>query len=56
MKVGNAGIAQGSTKIISSALVHQPGRIKKPDSINARKSFTFTPNARKIIVLTTVFR
>src|SRR5437762_7482548 len=56
IKVGNAGTAQGSTKISSSAFVHQPGRMKKPDSINARKSFTLTPNARKIIVLTTVFR
>src|SRR5215470_350392 len=28
MKVGNAGTAQGSTKIISNALFHQPGRQK----------------------------
>ena len=56
MKVGNAGIAHGSTKIISSAFVHQPGRIKKPDSISARNSSTFTPNAKNTIVLTTVFR
>jgi len=56
MNVGNAGTAQGRTKISKSAFVHQPGRIKKPDSISAKNSFTFTPNARKIIVLTTVFR
>ncbi len=56
MKVGNAGTAQGSTKIISNTFVHQPGRMKKPDSISARKSFTLTPKARKIMVLTTVFR
>src|SRR6266566_9463337 len=56
MKVGRAGIAQGNTKTSKSAFVHQPGRIKKPDSRSARNSFTFTPNARKISVLTTVFR
>src|SRR6202045_2446352 len=53
IKVGSAGTAQGSTKINSRAFVHQPGRIKKPDSISARKSFTFTPNAKKTMVLTT---
>src|SRR3984893_16151811 len=56
MKVGKAGIAQGSTKISSSVFVHQPGRMKNPDSMSARNSFTFTPNARKTAVLTTVFR
>ena len=56
MKVGRAGIAQGNTKTSKSAFVHQPGRIKKPDSRSARNSFTFTPNARKMSVLTTVFR
>src|SRR5205807_4566407 len=56
MKVGSAGTAQGSTKISSSVFVHQPGRMKKPDNSNARNSFTLTPNARNIAVLTTVFR
>src|SRR5919201_6366777 len=55
IKVGNAGTAQGRTKISSSTFVHQPGRMKKPDSSSAKNSFTFTPNARKTMVLTTVF-
>src|SRR5437764_7218061 len=56
MKVGSAGTAQGSTNTSKSAFVHQPGRMKKPDSNSARNSFTFTPKTRKIIVFTTVFR
>src|ERR1051326_1886047 len=56
IKVGSAGTAQGRTKTSKSAFVHQPGRMKKPDSRSARNSFTFTPKARKISVLTTVFR
>src|ERR1700704_583204 len=56
MKVGSAGIAQGSTKISSIVFVHQPGRMKKPDSSNARNSFTLTPKAKKTAVLTRVFR
>ena len=39
MKVGIAGTAQGSTKIIKSALTHQPFRMKKPDSSRARNNF-----------------
>src|SRR5438067_8669700 len=54
MKVGRAGTAHGSTKTSNSAFVHQPGRIKKPDSRSARNSFTFTPKAKKISVLITV--
>src|SRR6266851_8745878 len=56
MKVGSAGIAHCRTKIISSTFTHHPGRMKNPDSIRAKNSFTFTPKARKIRVLTTVFR
>ena len=54
MKVGNAGTAQGRTKTINSAFVHQPGRMKKPDSNSARNSLRFTPNARNSKVLTKV--
>ena len=46
MKVGIAGTAQGRMKISSSALIHHPGRMKKPDSSRARNIFTFTPTAR----------
>src|SRR6516162_303238 len=54
MKLGNAGTAQGRTKIISSAFTHQPGRIKKPDNRSAKKSLRFTPKVTKIKVLITV--
>ena len=46
MNVVICGTAQGRTKIISSTFIHQPGRMKKPDSSSARNSFTFTPSAR----------
>src|SRR5208283_1996014 len=56
MKVGNNGTAHGSTKTISSAFTHQPGRTKKPDSRNARNILRLTATANHISVLTTVFR
>jgi hypothetical protein len=54
MKLGNAGIAQGKTKIISSVLINQPGCMKKPDSNSAWNSLRFTPKARKSRVFTRV--
>ena len=54
MKVGSAGTAHGSTKIISSALTHQPGRMKKPDSNSARNIFRLIATPRYSAVLTTV--
>src|SRR5215472_5893280 len=54
MKLGNAGTAHGSTKIISSALTHQPGRMKKPDNNSAKNSLRFTPKATNSTVLTSV--
>src|SRR5437763_16715603 len=56
MKVGNAGTAQGSTKISNSVFVHQPGRMKKTDRNSERNNLKFTTNARKISVLNTVLR
>src|SRR5271169_1075510 len=50
MKVGNNGTAHGSTKTISSAFTHQPGRR------NARNILRLTATAKYINVLTTVFR
>src|SRR5207237_10603971 len=54
MKLGSSGTAQGSTKIISSPLTHQPGRMKNPDNRSAKNSFRFTPKATKTMVLITV--
>src|SRR5258708_2675531 len=54
MNVGSAGTAQGRTKISSSNFVHQPGYMKKPDSISAKNNLRFTPKARNSNVLTTV--
>src|SRR6516225_4575096 len=54
IKLGNAGTAQGNTKIISSALTHQPGRIKNPDNKSAKNSLRLTPNATNSTVLTSV--
>ena len=54
MNVGSAGTAHGSTKTISSALLHQPCRMKKPDSSNARNSFRLIAMPRNSSVLTTV--
>src|SRR5438067_5328369 len=54
MKLGSSGTAQGSTKISSRPLTHQPGRMKKPDNRSARNSLRFTPKATKTKVLTTV--
>src|SRR5215469_3041897 len=54
IKLGNAGTAHGRTKIISSPLTHQPGRMKKPDSRSAKNSLRFTPKVTKIKVLITV--
>ena len=51
MNPGNAGIAHGRTKTISSAFTHQPGRTKKPDSNKARNILTFTATAKYITVL-----
>src|SRR5947209_17851618 len=45
IKLGNSGTAQGSTKIISRALTHHPGRIKNPDNKNATNSLRFTRKA-----------
>src|SRR4051794_23857579 len=53
MKAGNAGTAHGRTKTISRAFVHQPGRIKKPDSISAKNSLRLTPKTRNSRVLMT---
>ena len=46
MNVEICGTAQGRMKISSSAFIHQPGRMKKPDRSKARNIFTFTPSAR----------
>ena len=43
MNAGSAGSAHGSTKTSSSALTHQPRRMKKPDSSSATNIFRFTP-------------
>ena len=46
MNVEICGTAQGRTKISSSVFIHQPGRMKKPESSKARNIFTFTPSAK----------
>ena len=45
----------GSTKSISRPFTHQPLRMKKPESSNAKNSLRFTPKTRKRNVLMSVF-